>query len=452
MKKLWQHCHAATMARGVYSIIEDAAILTDGARIEWIGPRAAAPDIGECERIDLEGAWVTPGLIDCHTHLVFGGDRSGEFEQRLNGVSYAEIAAAGGGIASTVRATREASEDDLLASAIKRARPLLADGVTVLEVKSGYGLDLASERKMLRVARRLGEVLPVTVRATCLSAHALPAEYAGRADAYIELICTEILPALAAEGLVDAVDAFCEHLAFSPAQVERVFQAAQRLGLPVKLHADQLTDCGGAALAARFGVSRTPIREALKVLAAEGVLQILPHRGAIVARITEEQIAELFPVMASLERLAGLLACERAGEADIARVRALHDRMMEHFKAGNEAEYLRQNRLVHEAFFEIAGNATLSAFYQQILTRIHACRFVVRKSPEHWAAAVAEHEQMMAALEARDGPRLASLLEEPVTGTTAGIARAFIRRVEAEAPAAEDGKARTRRGHQPLPA
>lgn len=252
MKHLWQHCHAATMKDGRYSIIEDAAIITEGERIIWIGPRAELPE-HPIQSTDLGGAWVTPGFIDCHTHLVFGGDRSGEFEQRLNGVSYAEIAAAGGGIASTVRATREASEDELLASAIKRARPLLADGVTVLEVKSGYGLDLDSEQRMLRVARRLEQELPVTVRTTCLSAHALPPEYAGRADEYIEQVCNHILPALAEEGLVDAVDAFCEHLAFSPAQVERVFQAAQRLGLPVKLHAEQLSSLHGSSLAARYG-------------------------------------------------------------------------------------------------------------------------------------------------------------------------------------------------------
>jgi imidazolonepropionase len=240
------------MKDGRYSIIEDAAIITEGERINWIGPRAELPE-RPIQSTDLGGAWVTPGFIDCHTHLVFGGDRSGEFEQRLNGVSYADIAAAGGGIASTVRATREASEDELLASAIKRARPLLADGVTVLEVKSGYGLDLDSERRMLRVARRLEQELPVTVRTTCLSAHALPPEYAGRADEYIEQVCNHILPALADEGLVDAVDAFCEHLAFSPAQVERVFQAAQRLGLPVKLHAEQLSSLHGSSLAARYG-------------------------------------------------------------------------------------------------------------------------------------------------------------------------------------------------------
>jgi imidazolonepropionase len=252
MKKLWLNCHAATLAGGRYSIIEDAALLSDGEYIAWIGPRAELPAGDYAESVDLDGAWLTPGLIDCHSHLVFGGDRSGEFEQRLQGVSYAEIAAAGGGIASTVRATREASEEELLADALKRARRLLREGVTSLEVKSGYGLDLVNERKMLRVARRLGETLPLTVRATCLAAHALPPEYAGRADAYIDLVCTELLPQLAAEGLVDAVDAFCEHLAFSPAQVERVFQAAAALGLPVKLHAEQLSALGGSSLAARY--------------------------------------------------------------------------------------------------------------------------------------------------------------------------------------------------------
>ena len=252
MKTLWQHCHVATMAQGKYSIIEDAAMVTAGQVIEWIGPRSQVPTADYAQVHDLQGAWVTPGLIDCHTHTVFGGNRSGEFEQRLEGVSYAEIAAKGGGIASTVRATRAASEDELYASAHKRLRSLLRDGVTTVEIKSGYGLDLASERKLLRVIRRLGEALPVSVRATCLAAHALPPEYKDRADDYIEHICTEMLPALAAEGLVDAVDAFCEYLAFSPEQVERVFKVAQQLGLPVKLHAEQLSSLHGASLAARY--------------------------------------------------------------------------------------------------------------------------------------------------------------------------------------------------------
>ena len=252
MKVLWQHCHIATMAHGNYSIIEDAALVTVGSLIEWIGPRSEVPTADYAQVHDLQGAWVTPGLIDCHTHTVFGGNRSGEFEQRLEGVSYADIAAQGGGIASTVRATRAASEDELFESAHKRLRSLLRDGVTTVEIKSGYGLDLASERKLLRVIRRLGDALPVSVRATCLAAHALPPEYKDRADAYIDHICSEMLPALAAEGLVDAVDAFCEYLAFSPEQVERVFKVARQLGLPVKLHAEQLSSLHGSSLAARY--------------------------------------------------------------------------------------------------------------------------------------------------------------------------------------------------------
>ncbi|WP_405126275.1 imidazolonepropionase [Pseudomonas marginalis] len=252
MKTLWQHCHVATMAQGKYSIIEDAVLVTAGSLIEWIGPRSEVPTADYAQVHDLQGAWVTPGLIDCHTHAVFGGNRSGEFEQRLEGVSYADIAAKGGGIASTVRATRAATEDELFASAHKRLRSLLRDGVTTVEIKSGYGLDLANERKMLRVARRLGEALPVSVRATCLAAHALPPEYKDRADDYIEHICNEMLPALAAQGLVDAVDAFCEYLAFSTEQVERVFKVARQLGLPVKLHAEQLSSLHGSSLAARY--------------------------------------------------------------------------------------------------------------------------------------------------------------------------------------------------------
>lgn len=253
MRQVWRNCHAATMAQGKYSVIERAAIVTGENRIEWIGPEEKLPPGGDAREHDLGGAWVTPGLIDCHTHLVFGGNRSLEFEQRLQGVDYATIAAEGGGIASTVRATRAASEDELYASARKRALHLMRDGVTTLEVKSGYGLDLPNERKMLRVARRLGQTLPLTISATCLAAHALPPDYAGRADDYIDEVARRMLPLLAVEGLIDAVDAFCEHLAFTPAQVERVFQAARELGLPVKLHAEQLSSLHGAALAARYG-------------------------------------------------------------------------------------------------------------------------------------------------------------------------------------------------------
>lgn len=280
MLHLWFNCHAATLAGDTYSTIENAAIVTASGLIKWMGPYADVPAGEYAQRHDLQGAWVTPGLIDCHTHAIFGGNRSAEFEQRLQGVSYADIAAAGGGIASTVRATRAASEDELLASATQRVRALLRDGVTTLEIKSGYGLDLPNERKMLRVARRLGETLPVTVRNTCLAAHALPPEFAGRSDDYIEHVCTEMLPALAREELVDAVDAFCEHLAFSPAQVERVFIAAQRLGLPVKLHAEQLSALAGSSLAARYQALSADHLEFMtaddaKAMAAAGTVAVL---------------------------------------------------------------------------------------------------------------------------------------------------------------------------------
>lgn len=298
MKQVWRNCHAATMAGGEYATIERAALVTRGDRIEWIGPEAALPPDGDAPVHDLAGAWVTPGLIDCHTHLVFGGDRSQEFEQRLQGVDYAVIAAQGGGIASTVRATRAASEQQLYASARRRALHLLRDGVTTLEIKSGYGLDLPNERKMLRVARHLGQTLPLTVRATCLAAHALPPEFAGRADDYIDEVARRMLPVLAAEGLVDAVDAFCEHLAFSPAQVERVFQAAVQLGLPVKLHAEQLSSLHGASLAARYGALSADHLEYLteadaRAMAAAGTVAVLLPGAFYALRETQLPPVEL---------------------------------------------------------------------------------------------------------------------------------------------------------------
>ena len=238
-----------------YGVIEDGALGWRDGVLVFAGPRADLPSLPlalASDVVDAQGDWITPGLIDCHTHVVFGGDRAGEFEQRLQGASYEEIARAGGGIVSTVRATRTASEDELLAQSLPRALALRDDGVTTLEIKSGYGLDLENERKMLRVARRIGEALGITVRTTFLGAHALPPEYAGRADDYIAAVC-EWLPVLHAEGLVDAVDAFCERIGFTAAQTQRVFETARSLGLPVKLHADQLSDGGGAALVAGFG-------------------------------------------------------------------------------------------------------------------------------------------------------------------------------------------------------
>jgi len=237
-----------------YGLIEDGALAWRDGTIVYAGPRHGLPDGAEARAgqvIETRGL-VTPGLIDCHTHAVFAGNRAGEFEMRLQGASYEEIARAGGGIVSSVRAVREADEDTLLAQSLTRARALVGDGVTTLEIKSGYGLDFDNERKMLRVARRIGEVLDITVRTTFLGAHALPPEFAGRGDAYIEAVC-DWLPRLHAEGLVDAVDAFAERIAFSAAQTRRVFEVARTLGLPVKLHADQLSDGNGAALVAEFG-------------------------------------------------------------------------------------------------------------------------------------------------------------------------------------------------------
>jgi imidazolonepropionase len=232
--------------------LPDAAIAVENGTIAWLGASADLPaQYAAWPREELHGAWVTPGLVDCHTHLVYGGQRADEFAQRLAGVSYEEIARQGGGIVSTVRATRAASEDALFNQSAARLEPLLAEGLTAIEIKSGYGLDLDSERKMLRVARQLGERYPVTVYTTFLGAHALPPEFAGRADAYIDEVCNTMLPALADEGLVDAVDVFCERIGFSLEQSERVFNAAARYKLPVKMHAEQLSNGGGTALAAR---------------------------------------------------------------------------------------------------------------------------------------------------------------------------------------------------------
>ncbi|WOI32571.1 imidazolonepropionase [Tritonibacter scottomollicae] len=245
----------ATMEPGApYGLIEDGAMAVQGDRIAWCGPADALPDsYSEWAAEDLGGRLVTPGLIDCHTHIVFGGDRAGEFEMRLNGASYEEVARAGGGIVSTVTATRAADLDALVAGALPRLDTLIAEGVTSIEVKSGYGLDRETELTMLRAARRLGELRDVTVKTTFLGAHAVPAEYANRADAYLDEVCLPTLRAAHAEGLIDAVDGFCEGIAFSAEQIARVFDLAAELGLPVKLHAEQLSHQGGSKLAAERG-------------------------------------------------------------------------------------------------------------------------------------------------------------------------------------------------------
>jgi imidazolonepropionase len=252
-RRVWRNARVATLADASgWGLIERGAIVTEDARIAWVGAEADLPASGKAvvDEHDLGGVLLTPGLIDAHTHLVYGGHRAHEFEMRLQGATYEDIAQAGGGIRSTVAATRAASEDELFSLASRRLQTLRAGGVTTVEIKSGYGLSFEDEARCLRVARRLGRS-GVTVRTTSLAAHALPPEFEGRADDYITAVC-EWLPKWHAEGLVDAVDAFCERIAFSPYQVERVFATAVSLGLPVKLHAEQLSDSGGAELASRF--------------------------------------------------------------------------------------------------------------------------------------------------------------------------------------------------------
>jgi imidazolonepropionase len=298
---LCTNVNLATMAEGgaPYGAIENGALATKDGRIAWLGAAAHLPHRDAGEVIDGAGGWLTPGLIDCHTHLVFAGDRSGEFEQRLTGVSYEEIARSGGGIARTVAATRTASLHQLEASAGRRLACLLAEGVTTVEIKSGYGLDRATEIKMLEVARRLGQDHPVDVRTTFLGAHALPKEYANDRTGYLDLVCTQVLPKAAERGLADAVDAFCEGIAFAPDEVARVFEAARALDLPLKLHADQLSDLGGAALAARFGALSADHLEyaseaGIRAMADAGTVAVLLPGAFYTLRERQRPPVELF--------------------------------------------------------------------------------------------------------------------------------------------------------------
>ena len=274
--------HLATMVGEGYGLIQDGVIIFDQQQIHYAGPRESAPSV-TANDIDGRGGFITPGLIDCHTHLVWAGSRADEFAQRLHGVSYAEIAANGGGIAATVRATRAATEAELVKVATPRLQALMAEGVTTIEIKSGYGLSLDDERKQLRAARQLAEQHPVSVATTLLAAHAVPPEFRDDADAYIDLVTNTIIPTLAGEGLADAVDAFCETVGFTPAQTEQVFQAAQAVGLPVKLHAEQLSNQHGSQLAARYQALSCDHLEHLdeagvKAMAAAVMLPELPGR------------------------------------------------------------------------------------------------------------------------------------------------------------------------------
>jgi len=357
---------------GAWGVVEDGALAWKNGLLTFAGPRAELPGAPTELAARVESAerrWITPGLIDCHTHLVFAGDRAPEFERRLQGASYEQIAREGGGILSSVRATRAASHGQLLASALRRAHALRADGVTTLEIKSGYGLDFESERKMLQVARAVGEATGMTVRTTYLAAHALPPEFADRADDYISAVCGW-LPRLQAEGLVDAVDAFCEGIGFSPAQTRRVFEAARALGLPVKLHADQLSDLGGAALAAEFGgLSADHIEytgeDAVRAMAAAGTIAVLlpgafhvlretrlPPIAALRAHAVPMAVAtDLNPGTSPLQslRLAMSLACThfrltpeealRGATVNAALALGLHDRGR--LQAGQRADFVQ---------------------------------------------------------------------------------------------------------------
>jgi imidazolonepropionase len=280
--RIWDNARLATMHGAGYGIVDQGAIAVDGERIAWVGAASQLPREWRdraAESRDVGGALITPGLVDCHTHLVYGGDRAHEFELRLKGASYEEVARAGGGIVSTVKATRAAGEDELFAQGERRLKELMAEGVTAIEIKTGYGLALEHERKCLRVARRLGEKHGVLVKTTFLGAHAIPPEFSGRADDYIDEVLA-MLRELHREGLVDAVDAFCERIAFTTAQTEKVFSLARELKLPVKLHAEQLSDSGGAQLAARYGALSCDHlewvgEEGVRAMAAAGTVAVL---------------------------------------------------------------------------------------------------------------------------------------------------------------------------------
>lgn len=299
--RLWVNCRAATIdGNAPYGLIDDAAILTTSGTIVWVGPRADLPAVYAGKpRTDLGGRLVTPALIDCHTHVVHGGNRAHEFEMRLKGASYEEIARAGGGIVSTVTATRNASEADLVAAALPFVDAMIAEGLATLEIKSGYGLDTDTELRMLRAGRTIGRLRPITVRTTFLGAHAVPADHKGRADAYIDEVCIPTLRAAYREGLVDAVDGFCEGIAFSPAQIARVFDAAKALGLPVKLHAEQLSNLGGAALAAGYGALSADHLEyvdeaGVQAMAAAGMVAVILPGAFYTLRETQAPPIDLF--------------------------------------------------------------------------------------------------------------------------------------------------------------
>ena len=300
---LYNNAQIATMTSDKpYGLIENGAVVISAGLIQWVGPEKDLPlEFAGISEKDLEGRLVTPALIDCHTHLVYGGSRATEFELRLKGASYEEISRSGGGILSTVTATRDATEEELFKQSLPRFDALLGEGVGTIEIKSGYGLDLKTEIKMLRVARQLGKERNVRVKTSFLGAHAIPPEFSGKADAYIDFVCEEVLPAVHYENLADAVDGFCENIAFSPNQISRVFEKAKSFGLPVKLHAEQLSNLGGARLAAKYGALSADHLEFLdqtgvEVMAESGTVAVLLPGAFYTLRETQ------FPPLESLRK------------------------------------------------------------------------------------------------------------------------------------------------------
>ncbi|MBV8393890.1 MAG: imidazolonepropionase [Alphaproteobacteria bacterium] len=302
--RVWKNARLATMAEGKpgtgsgLGIVEKGLIAARDGRIVYAGPQDGAPAVEAAETIDCAGRWITPGLVDCHTHIVYGGNRAHEFELRLAGATYEELAKAGGGIVSTMKATREASEDSLVASALPRVDALMAEGVTTMEIKSGYGLERESEMKMLRAARRVGKERPLSVTTSFLGAHAMPPEAKGDKDAYIALVCDDMLPAVAKAGLADCVDGFCDNIGFTLEQTRRVFEAAKAHGLPVKLHAEQLSNQHGAALAAQYGAQSADHLERIdeagvQAMAEAGTVAVLLPGAFYFVRETEKPPVDL---------------------------------------------------------------------------------------------------------------------------------------------------------------
>lgn len=300
---LWTNVHLAAMTEtGPYGMVKDGAMAIAGDKIAWIGKRIDLPTDFESRAdkvYDGQNGWITPGLVDCHTHLVYAGSRAREFELRLQGSTYEEIARQGGGIRSTVSATREANEQSLFDQSVPRLQTLMQEGVTTVEIKSGYGLDLETELRILRVARKLGEKFPVTIVPTYLGAHALPPEFEGRSDDYIDFVCHTVMPEVAAQKLADSVDAFCESIGFTPGQTERVFMTAKKMGLTVKLHAEQLSDLQGAELAARYGALSAEhleyvSEEGIKAMAASGTVAVLLPGAFYFLRETRVPPIDLF--------------------------------------------------------------------------------------------------------------------------------------------------------------